>query len=62
MAMRHGRDQALAERAAAVTPGHVGRGAGLVEEDEPRRVHEALPDAPPPARAGDIGAVLLGRS
>jgi hypothetical protein len=61
VAVRHGRDQARAERAAAVAPGQVGGGAGLVEEDEARRVHEALPDAPPPALAGDVGAVLLGR-
>jgi hypothetical protein len=55
-------DQALADRPAAVAPGHVGGGAGLVDEDKPRRVHEALPDAPQPALAGDVGTVLLGRS
>jgi hypothetical protein len=62
MAVRHGGDQARAERAAAVAPGHVGGGAGLVEKDEARRVHEALPDAPQPAFAGDVGALLLGCS
>ena len=41
MAVRHGGDQALGRRAAAIAPGHVGGRAGLVEEDEACRVHEA---------------------
>lgn len=39
-----------------------GGGRGLVEDDEARRVHEALPHPPPPALAGAVGAVLFGRS
>ena len=62
MAMRHGIDQALAPKAPAVAPRHVGGGAGLVEEHEARGVHVALPDTPAPALARDIGPVLLGRS
>jgi hypothetical protein len=61
VAVRHGRDQALARRATTVTARHVGGGAGLVEEHEPRRVHEALPASPLPAFGGDVGAVLLRR-
>jgi hypothetical protein len=60
--MRHRRDQALAARAAAVAPRHVGGGPGLIDEDEPRRVHEALPAAPARALAGDVETVLLGGS
>ena len=61
VAVRRGVDQALAPRAAAVAARHVGGGAGLVEEDEARRVHVALPAAPAPALGGDVGPVLLGR-
>jgi hypothetical protein len=61
VAMGHSRDQALVRQAPAVAPGQVGGGAGLVEEHEPRRVHERLPGAPPPTLAGDVGPVLLRR-
>jgi hypothetical protein len=61
VAMGHGRDQALAARAAAVAARHVGGRPGLIEEHEPCRVHEGLPGSPQPTLAGDVGAVLLGR-
>jgi hypothetical protein len=51
----HGGHQALAQQAAAVAPRHVGGGRGLVEKDEPLRVHEALPAAPAPVPGGDVG-------
>jgi hypothetical protein len=60
--MRHGRDQPAIRGAAAVASGHVGGAAGRVEEDQPRRVHEALPGPPQPALLGEVGPVLLGRS
>jgi hypothetical protein len=60
--MGHGGDQTLIRGAAAVAPGQGGGGRGLVEKDEVRRVHEALPGPPPPALADHVGPVLLGRS
>jgi hypothetical protein len=56
VAVRHRRDQALVRGAAAIAACHVGRGAGLVQEDEARRVHEALPGTPAPALGGDAGS------
>jgi len=61
MAVRHRRDQACARQAPAIAAGHVGRGAGLVQKNEARGIHVALPAAPPPALGGDVGPVLLGR-
>jgi hypothetical protein len=55
-------DQALAPGTAAVATDHRGRGAGLIQEHEPARVHEALPDAPAPSVQGYVWPVLLGRS
>ena len=62
MPVGDGGDQALAGLAPAVAPRHVGGRAGLVEEDEPRRVHEALPDPPAAALLGNVGPILLGGS
>jgi hypothetical protein len=53
-------DQAPASRPPAVGANHVGRGARLVQEHEAVRVHVALPHAPAPPLASDIGPVLLG--
>ena len=61
MAVRRGIDQALASGTPAVLADHVGRGAGLVEENEGGRVHEALPQLPQLAPRRDVGAILLGR-
>ena len=60
--VRHGADQTGAERTAPVAPRHVGRGRGLVEEDEPGGVHEGLPATPSAALRDDVGPLLLGRS
>ena len=38
VAVRHGAEEALAARAPAVAARHVGRGAGFVDEDQPRRI------------------------
>jgi hypothetical protein len=62
VAVRHGRDQALALGVSAVAPRDGGGGTGLVEEDEPRRIHEALPGAPAQTLGRDVGLVLLGGS
>ena len=54
-----------AERATAVAPGHVGGGAGLIEEDEARRIHEAPPGAQRrrlPATSGRSCSAALRRS
>src|SRR2546426_390175 len=55
MAMRHRPDEPLAARAAAIEAGHLGGQPGLVEKNEPGRIHIALPDlpaAPPAATSG----------
>ena len=59
VAVRDRAVQAPAARAAAVAPRHVGRGTGLVDEDQPRRAHLALPGTPVGALLGDVGPVLL---
>ena len=58
--MRRGLDEALAPRSPAVAADHVGGRAGLVEKDEPLRVHVALPYAPVAAMLGDVRTILLG--
>jgi len=54
-----GQETPAAQRA-AVQPGHLGAGAGLVDEDELVGIDEGLRRAPDPAPRGDIRAVLLG--
>ena len=60
MAERGLGQQALAARRAAVEPGHLGAGAGLVEEDKLVGIDEGLCRPPDPAPRGDIRTVLLG--
>jgi hypothetical protein len=52
--------QAPAARGAAVEPGHLGAGAGLVDEDELVSVDEGLRRPPNAAPGGDVRTVLLG--
>jgi hypothetical protein len=49
----------LAARCAAVEPGHLCAGAGLVDENELVGIDEGLRRAPNATPGGDIGAVLL---
>ena len=60
VAVRHRRDQTVTQGAPAIAPGQAGGGAGLVEEHEARRVHEALPSPPAAALLDDVEAILLG--
>jgi hypothetical protein len=52
--------QAPAARRATVEPGHLGAGAGLVDEDELVGIDKGLRRPPDPAPGGDIRAVLFG--
>ena len=62
MAPRHAGEQALAAWASAISTRHVGRRAGLVDEDQALRVQLALACAPFFACRGDIRPILLGSS
>jgi hypothetical protein len=42
-----------------MTPGHVGLGPSLVDEDQPFGFKPALVFLPPLASPGDVGATLL---
>jgi hypothetical protein len=56
------RDRAQAARTAQrppAQPGHLGRGAGLVDEDETLRVKLCLSGAPSLSLRGDVRPVLL---
>jgi hypothetical protein len=59
MPVRDGIHQAFARRCPPVAPGHVGRGAALVQEHEARRLHVALPHPPAAAMPGHVGPILL---
>jgi hypothetical protein len=59
-AMRDFGDQPPAFGTAAVCAGHVGLGAGLVDEDQPLRIKPALILPPLRASSRHLGAVLLG--
>ena len=61
VAVRHLRDQPLAQRSAAVEPGHLRRHRGLVDEDETRGLQRRLLGLQLLARGGDIRPILLGR-
>src|SRR5262249_59422664 len=60
VSVRDGGDQTMAALAAAALPRHVGRRPGLVNEDEPGRVHRRLPLAPRRARGSYIRPAPLG--
>jgi hypothetical protein len=59
MAMREAHAQALALGAAAMAAGHVGRGPGLVDEDEPFGFQIELAIEPVMPLLQDVGTVLL---
>ena len=60
MAVRYAGPQPLTPQAAAVRAGHVGRGPGLVDEDEPVRIEVQLTFEPILAPLQHIGTLLLG--
>ncbi len=60
MAMGDGGAAALAPRRPAAAAGHLGRGAGLVDEDEAVRLQIRLAGEPGVAAGGYIGPILLG--
>jgi hypothetical protein len=51
--------KALSPGRASVGPGHLGRGPGLIDEDEPRRIEFELPLEPGFAPAQDVGPGLF---
>ena len=53
-------DQPFSDRAASVGAGHLGVGAGFVQEDQFRRIKLALARLPRRARFGDVRTVLFG--
>lgn len=61
MAVRHFGDKPLAARTASAQPGHVGRGAGLIDEDKPARIKPRLLLLPVRACRANVCAVLFGR-
>jgi len=60
VAVRNLCDEPLAARAASARPGHIGRSAGLVDEDELLRIKLLLLLFPVGASCADVVAVLLG--
>ncbi len=60
VAMRDGRAAALATQGAAPYPCHLGRGAGLIDEDQAVRIKVRLAVGPGAAPLGDVGSLLLG--
>lgn len=59
MPMWNADPQALSSRATPIQAGHLGRGAGLVDEHQPFRVEIKLPVKPGLARGSDVGPVAL---
>src|SRR4051794_5173936 len=57
--LRYLGNKASAAGASSISPGHVGLGPGLVDEDQVFGVEPALVFLPPLAPAGDVGAVLF---
>jgi hypothetical protein len=60
MAVRNFGDQPFPARASSAQSGHVGRSAGLVDEDEFRRVKARLRFFPARAGRAYVLALLLG--
>ena len=60
MAVGHRRPAALSALGSAPQAGHLGRGAGLVDEDEPLGIKLGLGVEPGLAAKGDIRPLLLG--
>ena len=61
MAVRDGGPEPLAFWRSAAEPGHIGRGPGLVDEDEPFGIEVELSFEPGLPSLQDVGPVLLGR-
>ena len=61
MPMGHSSPATLATFGPAAQPGHLGRGAGLVDEYETLRVEVRLRFEPGFAPSGDVGPFLLRR-
>ena len=59
--VRHAHAQPLSAWGTAARARHLGRGAGLVDEDQPGGVEVELAVEPRLARLLDVGPVLLGR-
>ena len=59
MAVRDGGAAALAPARAAVQPGHLGRGPGLVDEDQPLRIEIGLSLEPGRGAGAHVRSVLL---
>jgi len=59
VAVRHRRPAALAARRAAITAGHLGRGAGLVDEDQPLRLQIGLGLEPAQTPAQNVSPLLF---
>src|SRR5919107_1911989 len=57
--LRYFGNEASAAGASSITPGHVGLGPGLVDEDQAFGIEPALVFLPLLAPAGDVGAVLF---
>jgi hypothetical protein len=57
--VRDGGPAAGAARRAAIAPCHLGRGAGLVDEDQPLGIEIGLRLEPGPAAAGYVRPLLL---
>ena len=60
MAVGHRRPAALSALGSAPQAGHLGRGAGLIDEDELLRIKVGLGVEPSLAAGGDIRPLLLG--
>lgn len=59
MAMRYAGPAAFAARRSSSQTRHLGRQAGLIDEDELRRIEIELTVEPVPASLQDVGAILL---
>ena len=59
MTMRHWRPAALATSGPAAKTCHLGRGSGLVDEDQALGIKVRLILEPRPALGCDVGALLL---
>ncbi len=60
MAERRLGQQTPTARGAAVEPGHLGAGAGLIDKDELVGIDKGLRRPPDAASGGDVRTVLLG--
>ena len=61
MPVGHRGPAALAARRPAIAPGHLGRGPGFVDKDEPGRIEISLPVKPELPCRFYVAALLLAR-